>query len=862
VIESSLCSDLSPELQKLIAILNKLGLTGREIAETIWLATQTARDDVITIDVVVDPPLEEVEAVSGTSTAMILQDLDRNLPATSPPPSAEIVPLPLQNTSSLALPPNYKPIPIPDAPAISQALLLARALQRLARKVSVGMPAILDEPATVNSIAETGLWQPVLRPASELWLDVALVFDTSPSMCLWQRLGFDIHRLLSRYGKFRNVHTWRLRHTAGKVELIGRHSVPSRPQELFTGDRRRLVVIVSDCVAPAWHNGNMRQLIGQWSARLPTVVFQVFPERLWSRTALVRSVTVELQGKREGMASDDLKPFVRSVWDRERLATSRRVANVRLPVVTLEADALAGWAKMVAGDRRARTLGIVWDAQPVTLMAMRPPVALKDRIDAFLLMSSPISRDLAGLLVSAPVITLPIMRLIKRSMLPQASAVHMAEVLMSGLLKVSGSQVSNFENAERIVYEPVDDEVRDRLRAGFLVGEAFDVFEQVSQYIAEGLGRSVNEFWALLRMPGMGASSAETEFLDAFATVSAKVLRGLGGEFEAIANSLATPLMEPADSHELTDLFPLEDIEYEFVTITAVLDRFDFETAQIRQETSLFGLRNEWKIDRRSSFTWGYTESLSGETVGLDMIAIPGGSFLMGAPADEPDGQSYEKPQHEVMIKPFYLGRYPITQAQWQVVAGYKPVKKELNLDPSRFKGDNLPIESISWEDAQEFCQRLSVKTGKTYRLPSEAEWEYACRAGTITPFHFGETISPELANYDGNETYNNGSKGENRSKTTMVGSFPANDWGLHDMHGNVWERCEDDWHSGYEGAPTDGNAWTELDRLNTSKMVRGGSWLFNPFYCRSAYRNSDNDFDSLVGFRVVCGSPRILLSH
>jgi formylglycine-generating enzyme required for sulfatase activity len=275
----------------------------------------------------------------------------------------------------------------------------------------------------------------------------------------------------------------------------------------------------------------------------------------------------------------------------------------------------------------------------------------------------------------------------------------------------------------------------------------------------------------------------------------------------------------------------------------------------------LFGLRNEWKIDRRSSFTWGYTESLSSETVGLDMIAIPGGSFLMGAPADEPDGQIYEKPQHEVTIEPFYLGRYPITQAQWRIVVGYEPVKKELNLDPSRFKGDNLPIESISWEDAQEFCQRLSVKTGKTYRLPSEAEWEYACRAGTITPFHFGETISSELANYDGTYTYNNGPKGEYRSKTTAVGIFPANDWGLHDMHGNVWERCEDDWHSGYEGAPTDRNAWTELNRLNTSKLVWGGSWIYNPHYCRSTSRYDNYDFNNDVGFRVVCEPPRILLS-
>jgi formylglycine-generating enzyme required for sulfatase activity len=207
------------------------------------------------------------------------------------------------------------------------------------------------------------------------------------------------------------------------------------------------------------------------------------------------------------------------------------------------------------------------------------------------------------------------------------------------------------------------------------------------------------------------------------------------------------------------------------------------------------------------------------------------------------------------------LGRYLITQAQWRVVAGYEPITKDLTPNPSRFKGDNLPVENIRWVDAQEFCQRLSAKTGKNYRLPSEAEWEYACRAGTVTPFHFGETISTELANYQGSETYNNGPKGEYRGETTKVGVFPANPFGLYDMHGNVWEWCEDDWHGNYEGAPSDGSAWVELDRSNTYKLVRGGSWFNLPFSCRSASRSSFNGINYDVGFRVVCEPPRILLS-
>jgi formylglycine-generating enzyme required for sulfatase activity len=239
-------------------------------------------------------------------------------------------------------------------------------------------------------------------------------------------------------------------------------------------------------------------------------------------------------------------------------------------------------------------------------------------------------------------------------------------------------------------------------------------------------------------------------------------------------------------------------------------------------------------------------------------MLIPEGEFLMGASENEPESADNERPQHRVQIShisQFLIGRYPVTQAQWRVVAGYQRFNQDLNLDPSNFKGDNRPVENVSWADTQEFCMRLSNKTGMNYRLPSEAEWEYACRAGTETPFHFGETITTELANYNGEYVYNNGSKGKYHRGTTDVGIFPANDWGLHDMHGNIWERCEDDWHDSYENAPKDGSAWVESDRTKTFKLLRGGSWDDKPGDCRSATRGNDtrDNVSSVVGFRVCC---------
>jgi formylglycine-generating enzyme required for sulfatase activity len=165
-------------------------------------------------------------------------------------------------------------------------------------------------------------------------------------------------------------------------------------------------------------------------------------------------------------------------------------------------------------------------------------------------------------------------------------------------------------------------------------------------------------------------------------------------------------------------------------------------------------------------------------------------------------------------------------------------------------------VVQVSWHEAMEFCSRLSQRTGRHYMLPSEAQWEYTCRAGSRTPFAFGETITTDLANYRGTSTYGDGPKGDYRQQTTPVGSFPANAWGLQDMHGNVWEWCLDAWHESYEGAPGDGSAWLDEEaEEDTRRLLRGGSWRNYPRNCRSACRflAHPGRVDGLVGFRVVC---------
>ncbi|MBW4495683.1 MAG: SUMF1/EgtB/PvdO family nonheme iron enzyme [Oscillatoria princeps RMCB-10] len=244
-----------------------------------------------------------------------------------------------------------------------------------------------------------------------------------------------------------------------------------------------------------------------------------------------------------------------------------------------------------------------------------------------------------------------------------------------------------------------------------------------------------------------------------------------------------------------------------------------------------------------------------GGGVMLEMVSIPGGTFGMGSPNSESGRYDTESPQHWVTVQPFFMGKYAVTQAQWKAVAVLPKVNRDLNPDPSRFKGANRPVENVSWDDAMEFCARLSKKTGRDYRLPSEAEWEYACRAGTTTPFHFGETITTDLANYDGNHTYASAPKGVYRRETTDVGSFPPNTFGLYDMHGNVWEWCADPWHANYAGAPSDGSVWSSGGNENRRyRLQRGGSWYVYPRNCRAAFRDwVGPDFRiGNIGFRAV----------
>ncbi|MBD2579104.1 SAV_2336 N-terminal domain-related protein [Oscillatoria sp. FACHB-1406] len=824
------------------------------------------------------------------------------------PPSPS---LPVTPSPSLPLSPSpHPPLPSPDTPseaeaptpsrlpfktpaprALRHSLDLARAFKPLKQTYPSRSETILDTQATVERIAEERLWLPVLKPTPTRWLDIALVVEDSPSCGIWQQTIKEFQQLLLRQGAFRDAKLWYVRpDEAGNLELFAANSTRTlSPKTLIDSEGRRAIFILSDCVSEAWYGGKWLELLQTWGNKHPVTILQLLPGKFWQRTALQQAESVWMNSHQPAAPNPRWQLESQAFWEEEAETT----AGFPVPVVSLVPHGLKVWAQNLAGLGETQIAGYCFSAT-----TPRPPqsaqIAAAPSFETFLATTSPTARRLAALMAAVPV-QLPIARLIQQTMLPESDATHLAEVFLSGILR----RIDEEKDPERRLYEFADG-MREKMLATLPKSETVGVIDRLSAYIAQRAGLSMQEFMAELRAPSGRLEGEMEEEVFAFARVTLDVLKHLGGEYAAFADELErdeTPegAVEEAVSEELAHeleryVVSAQQVEGERLEVEPVLEElpsgraeltieetvFVFTVATLERQFSIERENAEWVIQRQQGEARGIIQRLNDE-VQLELMEIPGGTFLMGSPEEERDRYDDEGPQHEVTVPPFYMGRYPVTQGQWRVVAGWEKVERDLDPDPFSFKEPyeeyerwTRPVEMVSWYDAVEFCARLSRKTGWEYRLPSEAEWEYACRAVRFLeegqkypPFHFGETISTELANYDGNYTYGEGEKGEYREQTTPVGYFQAaNAFGLYDMHGNVWEWCADAWHSNYEGAPDDGAIWLSSD--SSLYVLRGGSWNLNPGYCRSACRYSYNPDDpdyrfSNIGFRVVGCAARTL---
>ncbi len=866
--------------------LAELGFNAEDVADAAWLAqfipAEPLPEDLgepeIRDDDSQDTPI--IERREGTTTEGTLPVA--TTPATSP-----------QANETEDAPPAGIPIQIPAAPALRARRDLAKALRPLMRKVPSRTATMFDADATTEQIAEQGIWTAVMAPAPERWFELAIVVEQSRSTPLWQDTLAELKLLTERQGAFRRVSTWQIQ-MQGNVPVLnpkwhqGDISQPTcNHKTLIDPAGRRLIWLVSDCTSALWQQTQIYQWLKDWGKQCPTALVQLFPGRLWWRTALGDGMPVRLSAYTPGVPNTQLQmsevlPFSELAqalgtqqsqvmqafhkFQQETLAT--------VPVVSLEAYPLNQWARVMAGGGDVYTPG--YSFNEATLQAYRerkqatPPsrqLSPKERVQQFQKTASATAFKLAGLMAAAPV-SPPIIQLIQQTLLPESQQLHVAEVYMSGLLKAVTPAEAKLPS-HKIQYDFLNDEIREHLTDYVPIAKTEAVLDAVSAYISERLGLQTRTYEALLLLDLEGRPK-DQDVVVPFARIAKRALRRLGSDYAELADYIDAParLQIPVPPQPPRDFPELKTFEFEYplIEITAdpgapSLETLTYETVRVN---------NRGQVVETIPGTAQYFRDVLGASPDsdppvLDMVAIPGGTFMMGSPDNEPGRRDSEGPQHEVAVPAFFMAKTPITQAQWRAVAQLEQVDRELNPDPARFKGDDRPVEQVSWLDAIEFCARLSRLTGRDYRLPTEAEWEYACRAGTTTPFNLGETLTGDLANYNASATYAEEAQGEYRRKTTPVGSCPPNAFGLYDMHGNVWEWCQDHWHGNYEGdPPTDGSAWLfsgERNKDYRTRVLRGGSWYLNPRNCRSACRNDNlpGARNVYYGFRVVCSAARAL---
>jgi formylglycine-generating enzyme required for sulfatase activity len=621
-----------------------------------------------------------------------------------------------------------------------------------------------------------------------------------------------------------------------------------------------------------------------------------------------------------------------------------------LPVITSERGGLGTWSAMVMGNQEYASTGVLLPNQAERQDRLNAFLgdrkldeqqtlsndssAMEQLWQAFRQVASPQAQRLLMVMAAAPVLTLPVMALLKEAKIPESTTpLPIAEILVSSLVLRKPGQ-EGISDPDQLQFE-LQPQMAELLVGRLSVGDRLDVLHSVTALVEKRWNRldTGTSFEAVLCDPSV-APPVGMEGVVQFASVTARLLETLPGEqarrfAERLRRGagLASPETWPKQH------FTFKDLPYETAKLLPIPapDLISFSTARY-QEIELLPISFETakltitskpedrtkkksnqkpviEIHRSIGSAQAFYEPLqrknlppgaiaeATDPLTLTLVEIPKGEFPMGSPPEEPERYDDEGPQHLVKLESFFMAQTPITQAQWREVAGWQPWDgeswgRELKPNPSHFRGgdnqkggkarlfdgeantDQRPVEQVNWEDAIEFCNRLSQRTGRHYSLPSEAQWEYACRAGSITPFHFGETLSSELANFGGTEVYAGGLKGDWRRQTTPVGkslasvtsadAFPANDWGLQDMHGNVWEWCLDQWHPSYEGAPLDGSAWVDADanqanikkdEESNDRLLRGGSWFDHPGDCRSAYRSHrrPGEVISDVGLRVVC---------
>jgi formylglycine-generating enzyme required for sulfatase activity len=799
------------ELARAIAVLHGADFepTPEELADALWLARRRA-----TLEDTFGPlpsRLDRPERESPHPESLAVQP-PAELPKDAPPrprpePEGTLHPYarPQSGPAGQTESARATPFRAPAVPMLPEALRLGRALRPVKRRVPSRIQVALDEDDTVQRIAEQALWLPVFRPKPERWLELALVVDNYSSMLIWEPLLAELRRLFERSGACRDVRVWRLvadasrgetrLHLADEGGRCARHV-----RELVEGTGRRLIWVLSDCVAPYWwDNAALFDLLRLWSHSNPLALVQMLPQRFWPRGGLHGMMPINLRAGEPGALNARLRS------DEPCPSTS-----LKLPVVTLEPESVAFWAGMLAGRGNVWSAGVALTrresappAEPErnAVAPMAAPSGL-ERLEHFTATASPEAQELAAWFATVP-LTLPIMRLAQQVLLPRSRLVHLAEVFLSGLLGRADRELEEKDRETDPLKIPFDflPDIRELLLDSLPVSEVERAARRMAVAIEQRLGQAA-DFLALLADPAVPGRLPLQPCSLPFARIRLKVLRRLGGTYSDLAANLAEEIDRFEHGVGPGPTEPVEPTEP-----TPFRDRFPDGTSSPA------------------------------------MIWLPGGTFTMG---DDWSDRDNEKPAHPVTLSHFGIGQYPITFAEYdrfcEAIGREKP-------NDRNWGRDRRPVIYVSWDDTQAYCRWLSQQTSQDYRLLTEAQWEYACRAGSEAAYCFGD---------DENQLRDHAWYGEDWGKgsTHPVGEKQGNAWGLHDLHGNVWEWVGD-WYASdyYRQSPSENPSGPES---GSSRVIRGGSWYDDAEGCRSAYRYrrgpGSRGYD--LGFRLARLGP------
>lgn len=660
---------------------------------------------------------------------------------------------------------------------------------------SIESGRVLDEELTVDYIAKTNIVKPHFEALSENYFDLYLMIDTSESMEIWQDSIDVFVEKLRVHSFFRTLKLLYLdtRTTTAKV-YKNKEQTNEFSSHLYNYEKRSLLFILSDCIAPAWKHGDFLYRVYEYNEKIPTTLINMLPKRMWHGTILGNANETKIHALKESPTNNHIESDVAEEYHNEEL--------LKLPVVNWNVKDFKSLSHFIVGKKENRCTGLVANKEEMLYKDEEKITELssEQRVKRFFKNSSPEAHKLALYLSVTTHLNFPIMKMIQHNMLESSNQIHLAEVFVGGLLNKSKENDfylfmvdKNSISVRNILLEKLGDY------------KAMATLQKNSEFIAQNLGSSL-DFTALLH-----SDFEDGEWSDAdkvFANIARSVLQKIGGNYSKIASKITTKI----------------DAEEEEETVT--------------------------------------------------LITPTTKRFIMGSK----DGRDEEKPAHEVIINyDFEMAQTPITVGEFRVFVEETNYKTEAEKGDGAYvydgedwvekkdaswknpyfeQTDENPVVCVSWNDAQAYIKWLNEKTNEIYRLPTEAEWEFACRAGTQTKWHFGDD-EKELDKYAWyrKNSYDLGKEHKNFG-TNPVGKKLPNQWGLYDMHGNVLEWCLDDFVDNYNNTPRDGSFNEKGEKKY--KSLRGGSWVGSASDTRSAdrvwFNPASRDVD--VGFRLLRTLP------